>query len=86
MSVSLLDINVLITLFWPAHGSHKSAHKWFAKHAGSRWATCSFTQAGFVRIVSNPKFSPAAVSPKETIRILAANLQNPNHVGGQLRP
>src|SRR5580698_10054789 len=43
------------------------------------WATCPLTQAGFVRIVSNPAFSPDAVSPRVAINTLQANLKHPSH-------
>ena len=43
------------------------------------WATCPFTQAAFVRIVSNPIFSPDAVTPNEAIEILAANMKHKGH-------
>ena len=80
MSVPLLDVNVLIALFWPAHEFHDRAHRWFLGNSGNHWATCSFTEAGFVRIVSNPKFSPQAVRPREAMRLLRSNLESANHV------
>jgi uncharacterized protein len=80
MSVPLLDVNVLIALFWPAHDLHDRARRWFLKNSGNRWATCSFTEAGFVRIVSNPRFSPQAVQPREAMQLLRSNLEGANHV------
>jgi uncharacterized protein len=79
MSVYLLDANVLIALSWPTHEAHESVQRWFAKHSNRGWATCSFTQAAFVRIVSNPAFSPDAVTPNEAMTLLSANLQHPAH-------
>lgn len=76
----LLDTNLLIALFWPAHAKHETAIKWFARHRSKGWATCPFTQAGFVRIVSNPAFSRDAVHPREAIQVLAANLRADDHV------
>lgn len=69
----LLDTNVLIALLWPSHAQHDRAMKWFARHRGKGWATCPLTEAGFVRIVSNPAFSRDAVAPREAIGVLAAN-------------
>ena len=80
MSVPLLDVNVLIALFWPAHEFHGCAHRWFLNNSGNRWATCSFTEAAFVRIVSNPKFSPQSVHPREAMRLLRSNLESTSHV------
>lgn len=79
MSVHLLDVNVLIALMWPAHEAHKSVHQWFLENSGKGWATCPFTEAGFVRIVSNPAFSPDAVTPNEALGLLGANLKNKYH-------
>ncbi len=79
MSVFLLDVNVLIALMWPAHEAHASAQRWFAQHAREGWATCAFTQAGFVRILSNPAFSPDAVTPREAVDLLSANVKHRHH-------
>jgi toxin-antitoxin system PIN domain toxin len=79
MSVCLLDSNVLIALSWPTHEAHESVQRWFAKHSNRGWATCSLTQAAFVRIMSNPAFSPDAVTPDEAMTLLSANLQHPSH-------
>jgi uncharacterized protein len=78
-SVRLLDVNVLIALTWPAHESHSLVQNWFSATRARAWATCPFTQAAFVRIVSNPMFSPDAVSPNEAIEILAANMRHKGH-------
>jgi toxin-antitoxin system PIN domain toxin len=76
---ALLDINILTALLWPTHEHHEVAHRWFASRAGARWATCSLTQLGFVRIVSNPAFSRDALSPVEAVALLAENLVRPRH-------
>jgi uncharacterized protein len=75
----LLDVNAMIALFWPSHVHHEDAHRWFAKRSKSNWASCSFTQAGFVRIVSNPAFSKDAATPAEALRVLVANLRHSQH-------
>ncbi len=69
----LLDTNVLIALLWPSHARHELAVNWFARHRAKGWATCALTEAGFVRIVSNPAFSRDAVTPREAAGVLAAN-------------
>lgn len=75
----LLDVNVLIALGWKGHPDHGRAQDWFARNNRAGWATCPFTQAGFVRIVSNPAFSQEAVSPREAVRLLASNVNHPTH-------
>jgi uncharacterized protein len=79
VSVSLLDVNVLVAMAWPRHTSHAAAQKWLARHGREGWATCPFTQAGFVRIISNPAFSRDALAPKQALSLLRANLQHPAH-------
>jgi toxin-antitoxin system PIN domain toxin len=66
----LLDTNVLLALAWPNHQHHAKAHAWFAAHAKRGWATCAFTQLGFVRLSSNPAYSRDAVSPQDAAALL----------------
>ncbi len=75
----LLDTNVLIALLWPRHARHEVAVKWFARRRNKGWATCPLTEAGFVRIVSNPAFSRDAVTPREAAVLLAANTAEKDH-------
>ena len=79
MTGYLLDVNVLIALLWPAHESHKEVRPWFQRNSGEGWVTCPFTQAAFVRIVSNQAFFPDAVGPQDAIHILEANRKDPRH-------
>jgi hypothetical protein len=79
MTVHLLDVNVLVALVWPAHLGHLRTQDWFAENAKNGWASCPFTQAGCVRILSNPSFSRDAVTAQEAIKLLTANLNHPSH-------
>jgi uncharacterized protein len=79
MTAYLLDVNVLIALGWKGHPDHGRAQSWFARNNKAGWATCPFTQAAFVRIVSNPAFSADAVLPVEAVSLLNANLNHPTH-------
>jgi toxin-antitoxin system PIN domain toxin len=79
MTAFLLDVNVLIALLWPAHEGHLQAQHWFDRNSHEGWATCPFTQAAFVRIVTNPAFSSDAVTPQEAVKLLSSNLDNPSH-------
>ena len=75
----LLDVNLLIALSWPPHKKHERAQAWFGKHASEGWATCPFTEAAFVRILSNPAFSADAVAPREATKLLSSNVKHPHH-------
>ena len=45
----LLDVNILLALFDPAHGHHRIVARWFSS-PGLHWGVCAFTEAGFLRI------------------------------------
>jgi uncharacterized protein len=75
----LLDVNVLIAAAWPTHQAHQKVQEWIGRHAKEGWATCPFTETAFVRILSNPAFSPSAVTPADALALLRANLQHPAH-------
>ncbi len=77
---ALLDLNVLIALAWPSHLHHSAAHQWFKENQNVGWATCPITQSGFVRLSSNPKILPEAVSPKEALQLLEQITCLPNHL------
>jgi uncharacterized protein len=80
VTTHLLDVNVLVALMWPAHEGHHRAQEWFASNSRNGWATCPFTQASCVRILSNPSFSSDAVTPQEALKLLTANLKHPSHL------
>jgi toxin-antitoxin system PIN domain toxin len=75
----LLDVNLLLALAWPNHIHHRDASVWFAQSARQSFRTCPITQTGFVRISSNPAFTPAAVAPPQALDLLDRILQLPGH-------
>jgi len=79
MSVCLLDVNVLIALAWPSHILHERVIRWFGKQTGRAWATCPFAQTTFVRILANPAFSLASLSPSNAVELLERNVAHPGH-------
>ena len=54
MTHYLLDTNVLIPLLWPLHTEQARLRAWFRANAEASFATCSLTQAGFLRITCSP--------------------------------
>jgi toxin-antitoxin system PIN domain toxin len=78
MNVALLDVNVLIALFDPAHPNHEDAHTWLAVHGGKGWATSPTTINGCVRILSNPMYPSFRVRPDEVIERLREFCHTPN--------
>lgn len=79
MSVALLDVNLLLALAWPTHLHHEAAHRWFTDHHAAGWATCPMTQCAFVRVSSNPRFSPATESPVRAAALLERVIELPYH-------
>jgi toxin-antitoxin system PIN domain toxin len=74
-----LDVNVLIALVWSFHVHHEQARHWFREQRRAGIRTCPITQAGFVRISSNPRFTPDALTPDHAIALLASITSIPEH-------
>jgi len=75
----LLDANVLVAAAWPTHQAHTKVQRWLSRHAAEGWATCPLTESAFVRILSNPAFSPDALTPADALALLRTNLSHPSH-------
>ena len=75
----MLDLNVFVALAWPAHEHHTAARTWFLSRGKSKWATCPLTQLGFIRLLSNPAFSPDALSVPDALALLMKNVNQPAH-------
>ena len=69
---ALLDVNALIALVDRDHVGHEPMHRWFAAHARQGWATCSITENGMVRVLSQPAYPSGQRSPAEAIQVLSA--------------
>jgi len=67
MSVALLDVNLLVALFDPAHVNHEDAHRWFGRNRRRGWATCPLTLNGCIRVLSNPAYPTVQATPAEII-------------------
>jgi toxin-antitoxin system PIN domain toxin len=67
---SLLDLNVLIALSDPEHKHHQEARSWFTLSGRGNWALCPLTEAGFLRVTTNPAFRPGPRTLEQAIAIL----------------
>ena len=76
----LLDVNVLIALTQSDHAHHKVVTQWF-DHLGLEWGMCAFSEAGFLRISTNPKVGNLTI--EEATEILISLTA---HVGHQHWP
>ena len=67
---ALLDVNALIALAWPNHVHHEAVLSWFKEQREAGWATCTLTEAGFVRVSCNPSVVRHSVTPRDAIALL----------------
>ena len=79
MSATLLDVNVLIALFDPAHPSHGDAHAFFEDQRKKPWATTPLTIDGFVRVISNPAYPTVDATPAEAASHLRKLCESNQH-------
>jgi toxin-antitoxin system PIN domain toxin len=79
MSVALLDVNVLVALFDPAHQNHEDAHRWFGRNRKYGWATCPITVNGCIRVLSNPAYPTLEATPAEMARRLRSLCSAKDH-------
>jgi len=78
----LADVNVLIALHDGAHPHHRTARRWFDTRlsegrSGAGWATCLLTQAGFIRVMTNPRIGGHSMA--EAIEALSLLPGHPGH-------
>ena len=67
---ALPDVNTLIALAWPNHVHHDAARSWFATNRAAGWATCTLTEAGFVRVSCNRAAVGHEVTALDAIALL----------------
>lgn len=72
----LLDVNVLVALADPAHIHHKIVMKWF-NTPRLDWGVCAFTEAGFLRVTTNP--NTCGHSVKHALEVLADLANHPGY-------
>ena len=74
----LLDVNVLISLLDANHDHHAAVVTWFNKNQDP-WASCPFTQNGYLQVVTQEKYSNS-IDLEEAIDKLSIATSTPNHV------
>ncbi len=76
----LLDVNLLVALAWPNHENHTFVKDWFLNTGKICWSSCPLTQAGFIRISSNPVIIESAVPPETALSLLKSLTQIGKHI------
>ncbi len=79
MSISLLDVNVLVALMDPTHSHHEPAQRWFGLNRRRGWATCPITINGCIRILSSPAYRSVNVTVAEMASHLEIACSTPDH-------
>ena len=79
MNGALPDVNVLLAFAWPNHQFYAAARRWYLERGRDRWSTCAITQLGFIRLSSNPAFTPYAKTPLEAVLLFRQWVEQPNH-------
>ncbi len=77
---ALLDVNVLVALFDPAHIHHEASHAWLGANRKNRWATCALTENAFVRVLSNPAYLGARTTVQDAASRLRTFCSAGDHV------
>jgi toxin-antitoxin system PIN domain toxin len=75
----LLDLNALIAFGDPDHEHHKAIQEWFIASGNADWGVCPLTEAGFVRVTTNPGYRPVARTIAQATAILADFARHPGY-------
>ncbi len=76
---NLLDVNVLIALTDDTHQDHRKAWKWFAARGKENWGICPLTEAGYVRVTSNPSMHTGARTVAASAEVLQELMREPGY-------
>jgi len=74
--IHLLDVNVLVALTHEDHQHHLLVMNWFDR-PGLQWSLCPFSEAGFLRVATNPKVGNHSVN--EATEVLASLREHPGY-------
>lgn len=73
----LLDLNVLIALLDSGHQGYKKSQEWFISSGDDPIDLCPLTEAGFLRVTTNPAYRPVPRTMEQAIAILQALRAHP---------
>ena len=71
----LLDTNVLIALTDEDHEHHEIVTAWFTGDGSKDWGICPFTEAGFLRLMSNPRVGGHSLAEAAAVLSSLASLR-----------
>jgi toxin-antitoxin system PIN domain toxin len=75
----LLDLNALIAFADYDHEHHEAIQNWFISSGKAGWGVCPLTEAGFVRVTTNPAYRGPARTFAQATAILAGFASHPGY-------
>lgn len=66
----LFNVNVLIAIADPEHVFHHAIHRWLTETPDKTWASCSITENGMVRVLTQAAYRSGARSATEAVATL----------------
>jgi toxin-antitoxin system PIN domain toxin len=66
----LLDLNALIALVDPDSPHYGAIQKWFDSEGKRDWGVCTLTEAGFIRVTTNPAYRGSSRSVAQATTVL----------------
>lgn len=75
----LLDVNVLIALVEPGHEHYQKVQEWFRASGKASLGLCPLTEAGFLRVTTNPAFRPGPRAMEQATAILQSLKSHPQY-------
>ena len=79
MRRNLLDLSVVIALTNDEHEHYATAQRWFDSTGYRDWGLCPFTEAGYIRVTTNPNVRPGQRDIPEAMRILKDLTAHPGY-------
>ncbi len=75
----LLDLNALIALADPDHLHYQAMQDWFDSSGNQDWGVCPLTEAGFIRVTTNPAYRGPNRTVAQAAAILAEFARHPGY-------
>jgi toxin-antitoxin system PIN domain toxin len=75
----LLDLTALIALADPDHLHNGAIRDWFRVADPQDWAVCPLTEAGFVRVTTNPTYQGGAWTLEQATTVLSELAVRPGY-------
>ena len=76
---NLLDLNVLIALTDDSHQQYERAWSWLRASGQQSWGLCPLTEAGYVRVTTNPAAHSGARTLAKSAAVLRELMREPGY-------